>query len=64
MFLSWPPQALARKQEKQFFLLFPGLAWPVVISYKHLGVFLYQLEESPGPPLLLHLFSKQLLREK
>lgn len=64
MFLSWPPQAFAREQEKRFFLLFPGLAWPVVISYKHLGVFLHQLEESPGPPLLLHLFSKQLLREK
>lgn len=59
---SWPPQAFAQEQEKRFFLLFPGLAWPVVISYEHLGVFLHQLEQSPGPPLLLHLFSEQFLR--
>lgn len=62
MFPSWPLQAFAGEQEKRFFLLFPGLAWPVVISYEHLGVFLHQLEQSPGPPVLLHLFSEQFLR--
>lgn len=62
MFPSWPPQAFARQQEKRFFLLVPGLAWPVVISYEHLGVFLSQPEHSPGPALLLHLIAGQFLR--
>lgn len=61
MFPSWPLQAFAREQEKRFFLLFPGLAWPVVISYEHLSVFLPQPEQSPGPPLLLRLFSGRFL---
>ena len=65
MFRSWPPQAFAQEQEKRFSLLFPGLALPVVISYKHLDFFLRQSpnlsEQSTVSPLLHHLFSEQFL---
>lgn len=65
MFRSWPPQAFAREQEKRFSLLFPGLALPVVISYKHLDFFLHQSanssEQSVVSPLLHRLFSEEFL---